>query len=277
MAKTSFAKREKPVTDEKPETQENSIEAEAEVVEETTKPTEVAEAVGTEVGETLKQELDAPAVGGIEGDIDAEDIKLPRINLVQSTSAIADDFTPGALVLDKEVELGDETHPIQLVTLWGKKLYQQKLPFGESDESPLVFQTRKEVKEWGGTTEWSKEAIEDHRYFENLAHFVVAVRCPDEASEDLAAHFDLEIGDELWTRVAFTVNGSSYNAFGKQMITAAQTAGADGIWSRSWEVKPEKRSNARGRWFVPVPRFKGKITDPERLAFFANLAASVAG
>ncbi len=146
MAKTSFAKREKPVTEEKPETQQNPIEAEAEVVEETTKPTEVAEAVGTEVGENRKQELDAPAVGGIEGDIDAEDIKLPRINLVQSTSAIADDFTPGALVLDKEVELGDETHPIHLVTLWGKKLYQQKLPFGESEESPLVFQTRKEVK-----------------------------------------------------------------------------------------------------------------------------------
>lgn len=264
MAKTSFAKRE-----ETPQTE--ATEVETEVVANPT--TEVAQ-----TPESPKGEITTPSGGGgIEGDIDAEDIKLPRINLVQSTSQIADEFTPGSFVLDKEIELGNDANPIHLVTLWGKKLYQQKLPFGESEESPIVYGTRKEVKDFGGTTEWSKEAIEGGRYFENLAHFVVAVRCPDESSEELTARFDLELGDELWTRVALTVNGSSYNSFGKQMITAAQTAGAEGIWSRAWEVRPEKRSNAKGRWFVPVPRFKGKLTDPERLAFFADLAAQISG
>ena len=223
-----------------------------------------------------KQELatpDAPASsGGIEGDLDADDVKLPRINLVQSTSAIADEFTPGSFVLDKEIELGNEEHPVQMVTLWGRKLLQQKLPFGESDESPLIFKTRREVKEWGGTTDYSPDAIKAGQYFENLAHFVVAVKCPDDAAEDLQGRFELDLEGELWTLVAFTVNGSSYNAFGKQMITAAMS---DNIWSRAWEVKPEKRSNSKGRWFVPVPRFKGKIVDPDRLQFFADLAAQV--
>ena len=83
------------------------------------------------------------------------------------------------------------------------------------------------MKEWGGTTDYSKDAIDAGQYFENLAHFVVAVKCPDDAAEDLQGRFELDLEGELWTLV------------------------------------------------VPVPRFKGKIVDPDRLQFFADLAAQV--
>jgi hypothetical protein len=277
MAKTSFARRSpETLTPAPAEDQKPAIPAEAELIDNT------PEAPAPEPKKTLTKSVAKPApvenppkgelakpggFGGIEGDIDPDDIRLPRINVVQSTSAIADEFQSGAIVLDKEIEIGNDEHPVELVVLWGKKLYQQKLPFGESEESPLVFATRAEVREFGGTTEYSKEAISEGRYFEDLAHFILALEFTAEQAEELG-RCEFEFNGKHYLRAAFTVNGSGYNSFAKPIITSA-AAGA--VYGRRWLLKTEKRSNARGRWFVPMPRLKARITDPAELEFLASL------
>ena len=270
MAKTSFAR--KSVTETPaPAPETPVVPVVAEVVETTPEPVE-PKAPGTKslvkAEEAPRHEITRPAgVGGIEGDIDPDDIRLPRINIVQSTSQIADEFQSGAIVLDKEVELGNDECPINLVVLYGKKLYQQKLPFGESEESPLVFASRAEVREFGGTTEYSKEAIADKRYFEDLAHFILALEFDADIAEKLG-RCEFDYNGNHYLRAAFTVNGSGYNSFAKPVITAAATGS---VYSRRWSLRTEKRSNAKGRWFVPVPRLKERITDPAELEFFASL------
>lgn len=215
------------------------------------------------------------AASGIDGEVDIDDIKLPRINVVNAMSDLhtEDEFPLGAIVLDKEVQLIDREGELEFVVLYCKPLYQQKLPY-ESKESPIVVSTKREVIEEGGTTEWSKTAMEEFRFFERLAHFVLAIKAPEDVDESELHRFPSELGGEYWGRVALTVNGSSFKSFGKNVITAGvgklkQT----GLHSGGWLLKLDKRSNEKGSWYVPVSKFAGMIDDEEALEFFAELAA----
>ena len=273
MAKTSFAQKKAA-----PSKKQVTEEVESEIVEDTPQEDSPKEAAPAAV---TTREHNPPATvpthGGIAGEVTEDDIKLPYLQLVQATSEISDEFPQGSIVIDKEEILCDDENAVELVVLHGEKLYQQKLPFGEADESPVVLPTRAAVREWGGTCEYSQEAIDDQVYFENLAHFVVAVKCPEGASAELESRFDTPFEDELWARFKFSVRGSGFTSFGKTIITMAQTAAADGgIWTRLFELRTKKKSNAKGRWFVPVPRLKKKLTGEEeasRLEFLTELAA----
>lgn len=216
------------------------------------------------------------AAPGIEGEVTPDDLRLPRINTVQAISDLhtKDDFSIGSIVLDKEIELMEAEGELDFVVLYLKKQYQQKLPWG-SDETPLVLDTLEEIRAEGGTTNWSEEAIDDGRYFEQMANLVIALRAPDDLEEDQLFRFALQDDDgNNWARVAMTVSGSAFKAFAKNIITAAYGSLRDGIQLGFWTLSTATRSNKRGNeWYVPTSRFGGRLTEDSQVAFFTELAA----
>lgn len=94
-----------------------------------------------------------PGLGTISGEIDADDIVIPRVNLVQNVGELADLFPSGAVTYNKEVQLSDGTTPIEVTVLRARKQFVEALDF-DSGERPQVFDTLEEVKAVGGTVEW---------------------------------------------------------------------------------------------------------------------------
>lgn len=213
---------------------------------------------------------------GFEGEIGASDLKLPRINLVQAVSALhkEDGVDIGSVVFDKEVVLIDQSGSLEFVVLFGKKRYQQKLPKSRRGEQPEVVDTLEEVRGLGGTDVWSQEAIEDARYFEPLAHLVLAVKAPDDLDPDFLHKFPLVHNNASWARVAFTVAGSSYKSFAKAIITQACSGLRDGLYLGLWKLKVEERVNkTKDTWVVPTSSYAGRFSEEGDIAFFAELAS----
>lgn len=287
MSKLSFGKPATAATP-KPAAQTPVVEAKAEVVADTPAPAKKttrapkAEVVATTPAApapATTTALAAPASPalGIEGELDQRDIRLPRFNIVNPTSKLCaeQDFPAGAIVFEKEVTLfekGDD--PLDVVVLRLVKKYQQKLPF-DSEERPLVFDSVAEVEENGGTTRYSKEAEEDGRLYQSVAHVVLAVRAPDALPADELYRFSHEHEGTNWTVGVITVAGSGYTAMAVPVINKALGAlKSTGLASGLWKLGSEKRSNDKNTWYVPAAKFSAVNNDAGYLAFFRDLASA---
>lgn len=218
----------------------------------------------------------APA-GDVEGDIDASDLRLPRLNLVNPTSTLAteQDFPVGGFVVEKELIVAERDGSLDVVVLHMRKRFQQKLPWGEQrDEPPIICNTKEEVLENGGTLNYSQEAIDDERYYQKMADFVLALRAPDDLPEEELHRFPLEMGGSRWGRFVFTVAGGSYATFAVPVITARQgKLRALGLPGGVWSLSSVKKSGKGNVWYVPAVKFSQIIDETEELEFFNGLAS----
>lgn len=256
---------------------EEVVDAEAEVVEDT-KP---AKAAKQELAKPAKQELakSAPANdAGFDGELDQSDLQLPRLNVVSPTSKLhtEDEFDLGSIIFEKELELCTKGDQFHFVVLHIRKDFQQKIDF-DSGEKPLIYHTKEEVEENGGTTKWSQEAIDEERYYAPVANILLAVKAPDDISEDELHRFPLEYDGSHWAKAVVTVQGGSYTSFAKPIITAAmgKLRSKGGIFKGMWVGGSAKKSNAQNSWYVFTASFAGLIEDDESIEFFAELVESI--
>lgn len=208
---------------------------------------------------------------GIEGEITADDIKPPRLNLVQKVGTLPDKFSPGSFVYDKEFEIIPPKGQGYVTVLRLKKYYQQKLTFG-TDDLPVRLDTAQQVREAGGTTEWSDEAIKEKRYYSESADVLLAIESmPHIDADTIATYFPYSIEGTNFGLLAFTVTSSAFTRFGKRIITDASLLLRDGLWNGRYKLTADKVSNASNSWFVPAISFDKKHS-PETAAFLRSIA-----
>ncbi len=255
------------------------IEAQAEVVVDTPAPAEktgLTKATAPETTTALARPTHAPAVEGLEGELDASDIRLPRLNIVNGNSKLHtdDDYPIGAFVVEKELQIAGKDEELTLVVLNIAKSFQQKIEWG-GDEMPLRFRTKEEVEANGGTTKWSKEAVDAGEYYQPRADMVLAILAPEGLDESELHRFPEELGDSKWGRFIFTVAGGGYQSMAIPVITAAlgklKTRG--GLAAGVFTVKAVKKSGNGNTWVVPQAKFDQLVDDPDQLAFFQSLIA----
>jgi hypothetical protein len=206
---------------------------------------------------------------GVEGEVLADDIRLPRINLVQKVGQLADSFHPGSIVFEKSVVLTEGKEPIELIPLRIKTQYQRKRVWG-SEEEPEVYDTSAEVIAAGGSLEYG-----DENYFERIAHIQVALKLPDSVNQDenpeVLDLFPFQNEDGLYALAMWTLASSGFTAVAKPLLTAASGLLRHGLWNGRYKVTSELRRNAANSWYAPSIRFAGK-NSPEDADFFRSIA-----
>lgn len=203
---------------------------------------------------------------GVEGEITPADLKFPRINLVQKIGDLSNNFEPGSIVFDKSTVLCAKNKALELTVLRLKKQYQEVLPYG-SEDHPRIFNTMAEVREAGGTTTRGEGGL----LFAEMATIQVAIKKPENCSEDTEALFCEEFDGDQYALGLWTLAKTAYTSAGKTLITKAMNQlKSAGILSGIWSVTMELRHSDKYQWYVPLFKLAG-IHAPEKQSFFRSL------
>ena len=207
----------------------------------------------------------APATGvGIEGEISAADIRVPRINLVQKSGNLSNHFQPGLFLFEKTIPLAKPGEEILVTPLRLKKYYQLKVEFGTSQEMPPKFATMEEVRAFGGSLQYG-----DEKYCVEMADILLAVKAPETAVEEQLQSFPYSEGGTSYALAMYTVGSSAYTSLAKRFITDSVGVLRSGLYTGYYSMTSEIRKTAQNSWYVPVAQFAGKHKNPE---FFRTLA-----
>ena len=208
---------------------------------------------------------------GIEGEISADDIKPPRLNLVQKVGNLGDEFTPGSFVYDKTFPIVGPGKEMNVTVLRFKKYYQQKVAFG-SDTLPQRFDRAEDVRVAGGTTRWSEEAIAAGQFYAETADILLAIEAPAELDADqVSTFFPYVQSEKSYGLLVYTITSSAFTSFGRRIITDGTMLLRDGLYTGQYKLKSAKQTNAQNSWFAPSASFDKKHT-PEDAAFFRSIA-----
>ena len=211
---------------------------------------------------TTTTELAAPqsaALGTVAGEIESDDIVIPRLNLVQNVGNLNELFTAGELVLNKEVVL---PAPLELTILSARKQFVQNLDF-DSGEKPQVFNTLEEVHAAGGTIEWVGNQKPS---YVPVLHVNLVFKAP--AGLDYA--LPLEYNGDAYGLAVWTLRGVAYTRAGKNILTAAKFSLRDGLFNGKWELTSKREKFGRNSVFVPVLRNVGRNT-PDFVDFLRTI------
>lgn len=202
-------------------------------------------------------------LGAVAGDISTDDIVIPRMNLVQGVGTLSELFTPGSVVLNKEVVLTTGETPLELTILSARKQFAENLPF-DSEEKPRVFNTLDEVKEAGGSIEWVND---EQPSFAPILHLQLVFKAPDGADNYA---YPLEFDGKPYGLAVWTLRGVAYTRAGRNILTAARFALRDGLFNGKWALTTKREKFGRNSVVVPVLRNIGRNT-PEFVEFLRNI------
>lgn len=201
-------------------------------------------------------------IGGVQGEVDRSDIKMPYVAIVQSVGPLSENFEPGQVVLNKEFVVSEPEAPTNLTALNVRVYYVENLPY-DGEKQARIFQTMEEVKAAGLHTEW----IGDEKPpASKVAEVLVALESATE--NPLYPH---QFGGKHYALASWGLrSSSSFNRAGKILLTAASYSLKDGLHNGSWQLST--RREKLGKNFVWVPVLKaGPRNSTDLASFFAGL------
>ena len=208
------------------------------------------------------------AVGGMSGEFDKEDFRLPRMNIVQSVGDLSEDFPPGSIVLNKESLLigaakdpKEWTDPLEITVLSAKKQFQENIEF-DSDKSPDVVDSLAEVEERGGWIDWRNDEKPPWR---PMLTALLLIKAPNDTVAD---QFSIVAPDgTMYEMVLWTMTGASYSRAGKAILTAGRYSlrnketGEPQLHHGRWELRVRREKLGTYLVFVPQLKQAGKHAD----------------
>jgi len=151
----------------------------------------------------------------VEGHVEARDILVPRLNLVQRMSDLASQFQPGSLVFSKTMRLCglNEGYPVAVLRL--RKQYQRWYAEYDPDRVAERYDHPDQVRAANGHFNYGVDG-----YFEEVAHILVAIPCPEDATEVEKTLFGNEGPDgNLWALGILTVSGTGFTDLAKPLLS----------------------------------------------------------
>lgn len=205
------------------------------------------------------EEKPLAVVGGnaqVQGEVDAGDIRWPRLNLVQKSGDLSDNFAPGSFLFNKDVVISDGKTPVRITVLRIRKQYQEHLPYDPSGPQPKTFNTMAEVRGAGGHTAYGEPG-----YYKEIAHIGLLLEAPAGLTDEQKELFIYENEGKQYAVAMWTVGSSAYTSVAKTIFTAASQHLKTGLHKGGWDLTSFKKSDARNSWFVPLIKSAGKNTD----------------
>jgi hypothetical protein len=206
---------------------------------------------------------------GLVGDWSASDTRLPRINLVNKTGVLADQFSPGTWVLDKQhaVSKIDPTDkkksvPVRVIALQMMKQYQENIPYDDREVTPVrLFNSAAEVRDAGGRVHWSRGA----GIFSEIATVEFLIQATEDLSDDAESLFYNVASDGTrYTRAVATFASTAYSGVAVPLATSLRThLAATGLKGGQWDLGSVIVTKADKSWWTPTIRSAGLVTEAQ--------------
>ncbi len=207
----------------------------------------------------------------MQGDWLRGDVRLPRINLVQKTSAeeLTSLFSLGSIVLNKEVQLSDGKAPVTVTAIRMAKDYIQKVDF-DSGDTPAVYLTPEEVLAAGGSLNYKD--FKSGNFFQPRAHIQFAIAAKAGLSETDLALYPYDFNGTAYAMALLTVASSAYTSVAKELATLRTTNKVmrNGLVFGQLELSSTLKKKEAKSWFVPVVKFAG-TNDQDLTEFFLSI------
>ena len=199
---------------------------------------------------------------GIFGEFGSDDIKLPRLNLVNKVGDLSNLFTPGSWVLKKEHQLTDvvkgEAGTLKVIAVSLAVEFQESLPY-DPNVRPRVLKTAEQVRLAGGRVDYGRgEGI-----FAKVGHIEFLIEKPEALSEEASSEFFYLLGDKEYARVIYTAASTAY-------AETAQTIYSDfkighlrktGPIGGFYLLGAKTKVGDKGSWWVPSLKTAGMVPE----------------
>ena len=199
---------------------------------------------------------------GIYGEFGTEDIKLPRLNLVNKVGDLSNLFTPGSWVLKKEHQLTDvtkgEAGSLKVIAVRLKVEYQESLPY-DPNVRPKVFATAEQVRLAGGRVAYGR----GENIYAKVGHIEFLIEKPEKLSEDASSEFFYLLGDKEYARVLYTASSTAY-AETAQILYSDYRVGhlnKTGLMGGFYLLGAKTKTGDKGSWWVPSLKTAGEVPE----------------
>ena len=217
------------------------------------------------------------ADNGLVGDWNASDTRLPRINLVNKTGVLADQFSPGTWVLEKQHQISSidpadkkKGVPIRVIALQMMKQYQENIPYDDREQTPArMFSTAAEVREVGGQVHWTRGA----GFFSEIATVEFLIQAIEGLSDESESLFyNIASDGTRYTRAVATFASTSFSGVAVPLATSLRThLAAVGLKGGQWDLGSGLVTKADKSWWTPTIRAAGLVTEAQK-ELISNLA-----
>ncbi len=226
------------------------------------------------------------AMGGIVGEIGPQDLRFPKLKIVQGSGPLTLAFSVGSLVIEDTVlcepPTQQQTHTLHFVPIALHKYYRRldannQLVFDESSAASV------EEARLRGWEKWQANAAV-HMLLQEPE---ILKQRPDYENNPLRGYFTIQPdpgADTRWAVVSFFAAGTAYNAVVNPLMSASLTSlvqlRPDGtkelnlsryLWTFTWKPVMIKEY----RVYVPSIKMTGTETPSDVQQFCQNLRALI--
>jgi len=188
--------------------------------------------------------------------IEASDIDIQRLNIVQKTSDI--NAPIGSLVLDKKHVLAKPDENVPVTVLSVVKGWREDIPY-DDDGMPKITYTKEEADAIGHASDY--EMLE-------FAEITLMFKQP-EGDEDEEA-YPYPIGDSQYAIGKINVAKDAYRQTFKRLATFAAFNKTVPLQSRLWNFQSGIMTKSKYSWYAPSLSITSNEPDEAVLDFTAN-------
>lgn len=187
--------------------------------------------------------------------IDAEDIDIPRINVIQKMSQI--DAPVGAIVLNKTHVLAEAETPLDTIVVAAQKGYREDIPFDE-DQVPRIAWTKEKADAIAAESDWPMM---------EFAEITLLVKQPEGGDEEA---FPFTIGDSNYAMGRINVSKNAYRSTYKRLATFAAFNRDTPLYKNIWKFSSEVLSKGKYTWHSPSLTMSKETVDESVIEFLKN-------
>lgn len=215
----------------------------------------------TKVVEAKKQELAVPSMPP-RLVISAEDIEIPRLNVIQGSSEI--DGDEGALVINRTQTIMQTGGFLSVIPLTAQKGWAEDVPFGSNEIARIAHSAEE------------KAAIaEDSQYGTvEFADITVLIPEPEGIGEDAVDAFPFPIGETSYAMGKLHVRKAAYrNTYKRLGLFQAMNPDAP-LCKNHWKFCANQVTANRNSWYIPQMTVTKVETDQDVIDFVSRILPS---
>lgn len=206
--------------------------------------------------------LAASPTAAIDGQLEASDLDIPRVNIAQKMSSEVPG-TPGQISIGKEHVLYNPDVKVPMYILQAKKAWKTKTSF-DSGERP----------EFASTLEEANRLKEEGHEVIHFAEFVLLIGHTADClltEDDVYNAFPYEIDGQNFALAKLTAQSFGYDTTFKRVATFAATNPALDLSNVRWNFRAVEKTSAKYKWHIPQFDLTRESAPEAVAAFIANL------